>query len=200
MVARCVFLHGNMDRFVQDPNLEIHGEIIEQARKGVESAFEKLYRLYHRSMYNTALRITANRTEAEDVLQESFINAFKNLNSFRGDSTFGAWLKRIVVNNSLNAIRKNNPERWTDEMDQIPDEIFSQERSHFPFSVAQVHQAILQLADGYRTVLSLYLIEGYDHEEISQILKIDENTSKSQLSRAKKKLIQLLNQNYKRNE
>lgn len=186
---------------MQDSHLEIHAEIIERARQGRESAYKELYRLYHRSMFNTAIRITADRAEAEDVLQESFINAFRNLDSFRGESTFGAWLKRIVVNKSLNALRRTIHDEWTDELNQIPEDTGSPSgEDQFSYSVSQVNQAILQLADGYRTVISLYLIEGYDHEEIGQILGIDQNTSKSQLSRAKKKLIQLLEQKFTRHE
>lgn len=186
---------------MQDSNLEIHAEIINRARNGAASAFKELYSLYHRAMFNTAFRITADHAEAEDVLQESFINAFRNLDSFRGDSTFGAWLKRIVVNNSLNSLRRRVHYQLTEELNQIPEESRdSSGDNHFPYSVGQVNQAILQLADGYRTVLSLYLIEGYDHEEIGQILGIDQSTSKSQLSRAKRKLIQLLEQNFTRHE
>lgn len=185
---------------MQESVRNIHADIIERAQRGEEAAFEQLYSLYKRAMFNTALRLTADRAEAEDVLQDSFISAFQHLKSFRGDSTFGAWLKRIVLNKALNAVRKRSQLEWTEELEQVPqqEEIFGEQQ--FPFTVIQVNEAIQQLATGYRTVVSLYLIEGYDHEEIGQILGIDENTSKSQLSRAKKKLIQILNQNFTRHE
>jgi RNA polymerase sigma factor (sigma-70 family) len=144
-------------------------------------------------MYNTALRITHNEEEAQDVLQEAFISAFENLVSYRGDSAFGAWLKRIVVNKAITMVTKRKMERlpedgnW-DVKQEEPIDIFES----FPFTVEKVKNAINALPDGYRNVLSLYLLEGYDHGEISDIMKISESTSKSQLNRSKRKLKELL--------
>jgi RNA polymerase sigma factor (sigma-70 family) len=144
-------------------------------------------------MYNTALRITHNEEEAQDVLQEAFISAFENLVSYRGDSAFGAWLKRIVVNKAITMVTKRKMERlpedgnW-DVKQEEPIDIFES----FPFTVERVKNAISALPDGYRNVLSLYLLEGYDHGEIADIMKISESTSKSQLNRSKKKLKELL--------
>jgi RNA polymerase sigma-70 factor (ECF subfamily) len=144
-------------------------------------------------MYNVAYRIVNDEVEAEDVLQESFINAFNNLDNYRGDSTFGAWIKRIVINKSINYLHKKKMERipeddrWDVKQEEEVD-IFE----GYPFSVEKVRDAIENLPDGYRTVLSLYLLEGYDHGEIAEIMGITESTSKSQFNRAKKKLKEIL--------
>jgi len=144
-------------------------------------------------MYNVGFRIVNNTEEAEDVLQEAFISAFKNLDHYRGDATFGAWLKRIVVNKAINYLKKKRMERFPeDEKWDVKDEAEADEFENFPFSVEKVKNAIESLPDGYRTVLSLYLLEGYDHGEIAEIMGITESTSKSQFNRSKKKLKELL--------
>lgn len=143
-------------------------------------------------MYNVGYRITGNEEDAEDVLQEAFVSAFKSLDHYRGDATFGAWLKRIVVNKSINVIkkRKENVIAQDEEFD-APDE--DAPADYKPeLSVERVRQCMEMLPDGYRSVLSLYLLEGYDHEEIAGIMGITESTSKSQLNRAKRKLKELL--------
>ena len=144
-------------------------------------------------MYNVGYRIVNNTDEAEDVLQEAFISAFRSLENYRGDSTFGAWLKRIVVNKALNQISKRKFERIPeDDQWDVSEEIQKDEFEGFPFTVDKVKRAIELLPDGYRMVLSLYLLEGYDHQEIAEILKITESTSKSQFNRSKKKLREIL--------
>ena len=144
-------------------------------------------------MYNVGYRIVNDTAEAEDVLQEAFISAFRNLGHYRGDSTFGAWLKRIVVNKALNQVSKRKFERIPDDEHwDIGEDIQKDEFENFPFTVDHVKRAIELLPDGYRMVLSLYLLEGYDHQEIADILKITESTSKSQFNRSKKKLKQIL--------
>lgn len=171
----------------------IHHDLIDRCRKGDRIAYQRLYKLYSRSMYNVGYRIVNDSDEAEDVLQEAFISAFNNLESYRGDSSFGAWLKRIVINKAINQVNKRKldrlPEddRW-DVMEEAEVDVFE----GFPFTVESVREAIERLPDGYRSVLSLYLLEGYDHGEIAEILKITESTSKSQFNRAKKKLKELL--------
>lgn len=159
---------------------------------GDRDAHYRLYKLYSKAMYNVWYRITRNQDEAEDVLQESFISAFNNLDHYRGDATFGAWLKRIVVNKAINAVnkKKHEPLPEDDHFD------IAEEETPFEYgdvlTVERVKHAISQLPDGYRTVLSLYLLEGYDHQEIAEIMGISESTSKSQLNRAKNKLRQHL--------
>jgi RNA polymerase sigma factor (sigma-70 family) len=151
-----------------------------------------LYKLYAKSMYNVGYRIVNNTGEAEDVLQEAFISAFRNLDYYRGDASFGSWLKRIVVNKAINVLKKRRPERLPDEEGYDIAEPAVDDNVEFPFTIDQVKRAIGSLPDGYRSVLSLYLLEGYDHSEIAEILGITESTSKSQFNRSKKKLISLL--------
>lgn len=139
-------------------------------------------------MYNVSYRITGREEDAEDALQEAFISAFNNLDGYRGDATFGAWLKRIVVNKSINVLKKRKHELMPDNehWDIAEDESPSDYKESL--SIDRVKKAIEELPDGYRTVLSLYLLEGYDHQEIAEIMSISESTSKSQLNRAKAKL------------
>lgn len=143
-------------------------------------------------MYNTALRIVSDADEAADVLQEAFIDAFKRLESFRQESTFGLWMKQIVVNKSLSALRKRKVvfESISDDQPLALED--DDDDEDVAFKVEKVKIAINQLADGYRVVLTLYLLEGYDHEEIAHILRISENTSRSQFLRAKRKLLEIL--------
>jgi RNA polymerase sigma factor (sigma-70 family) len=145
-------------------------------------------------MFNVGYRITKSEEDAEDVLQEAFISAFRNLDNYRGDATFGAWLKRIVVNKALNALNKRKHELIPDDDGQwdVAEEDSATEYRE-ELTVERVKKAIEKLPDGYRTVLSLYLLEGYDHQEIGEIMGISESTSKSQLNRAKARLKEILN-------
>lgn len=172
--------------------LNIHDELIARCRAGDRSAHYQLYKLYSKSMFNVGYRITRSEEEAEDVLQEAFINAFRNLDSYRGDATFGAWLKRIVINKAINALNKRKHETIPDDekWDVAEEEALPEYREDL--TVERVKEGIEKLPDGYRTVLSLYLLEGYDHQEIGEIMGITESTSKSQLNRAKSKLKELL--------
>ena len=167
-------------------------QLIADCRNGNRQAQATLYRLYAKAMYNTALRIVVDQDEAADVLQEAFIDAFKRLESFRQESTFGLWMKQIVINKSLSALRKRRI--MFEDIDDIQEIVQEDdgEDDAIAFKVEQIKQAINQLADGYRIVLTLYLLEGYDHEEIAHILKISENTSRTQFLRAKRKLLNLL--------
>jgi len=145
-------------------------------------------------MYNTALRILNDTAEAEDVMQESFLEAFRKIDSFREVSSFGAWLKRIVINRSLDTLRKTRNYKSIDEaVEDIPD---SYEEENYleilSYKVDLIRKAIHLLPDNYRLVLSLYLLEGYDHEEISQVLDITNNVSRTRFSRGKQKLIEML--------
>ena len=171
----------------------VHEDIIQRCRQGEDAAYHQLYRLYKRSMYNACFRIVNSKEEAEDVLQESFVSAFRNMEHYRGDSTFGAWLKRIVVNRAITQVKKKKMERFPeDERWDVREELETDIFEGFPCTVEQVTTAIQRLPDGYRMVLSLYLLEGYDHGEIGEILGISESTSKSQFNRSKKKLKELL--------
>lgn len=144
-------------------------------------------------MFNVSCRILNDTGDAEDVLQEAFISAFKNLNSFKGDASFGAWLKRIVINKSLNLIKKRQIDLVSvDTLPEVPIDSEYSEFSETSLSVEKIKEAVKQLPDGYRVVFTMYLFEGYDHAEIAEFLGISESTSKSQFNRSKKKLKEIL--------
>jgi RNA polymerase sigma-70 factor (ECF subfamily) len=136
--------------------------------------------------------------EAEDIMQEAFISAFDRLDTFKGEVSFGAWLKKIVINKSIDALRhkKVRPEEvHASGEDEVKDVFidFEEDNGNDPLPlVNQIKEAMKKLPDGYRVVLTLALLEGYDHEEIAQILSVNESTSRSQLVRAKRKLGELL--------
>lgn len=169
-----------------------HKSIIEACKRGKDRARYELYQLYSKAMYNVCYRIMNNREEAEDMLQEAFTQAFMKLETFRFESSFGAWLKRITVNTCLNAINKKKVELIYCE--EIYDHELPQgkEETEVQFTVANVTKAMEELPKGGRMVFSLYLIEGYDHSEIAQILGITESTSKSQFMRAKRRVVEIL--------
>ena len=178
--------------------MEQHYSIVEACKRGDRKAQFELYRLYSKAMYNISLRMLGSVENAEDVLQNSFIDVFSKLDSFRFESSVGAWIKRIVINNCINYLKKRRLEfsELTENNAFIPSEdlssgsIFS--TSDSPLDVAKIQKAIQQLPDGYRVVFTLYAMEGYDHEEIGSILGVTEATSKSQYSRAKAKLRDIL--------
>ncbi|MHC2990586.1 RNA polymerase [Pontibacter sp. HJ8] len=171
---------------------DVNAQVVKRCREGDNRAQYELYKLYSKAMFNVSMRITNDYAEAEDVLQEAFISAFKNLHSYKGEASFGSWLKKIVVNAAVNAIRKRRSELVPLE-DRITEGIADEEYDdNTEWQVEKVRKAIQRLPDGYRVVLSLYLLEGYDHAEIGEILGISESTSKSQYSRARKKLLDLM--------
>lgn len=165
-----------------------------ECKQGSKKACYELYKLYAKAMLNVAFRIVGNIAEAEDVLQEAFLDAFGKLKDFRQDTTFGLWLKQIVVNRSINLLRKRKLDLIEIDgahLENIPEEQTGDDEQ-VQYQAARVKDAMKQLPDGYRLVISLYLLEGYDHEEIGQILNISENTSRTQFLRAKRKLIEIL--------
>lgn len=168
----------------------IHADLIDQSRKGDVLAQRELYLAYKKAMFNTCYRIVGNYDDAEDVLQDAFVSAFKNLGSYHGEATFGAWLKRIVINKSINFHNKRRMQtvEISEAQENVEDIVVEPDQ----LTVERVKRAIEQLPYGYRTVLSLYLMEGYDHAEIAGILSISESTSKSQYNRAKSKIREIL--------
>lgn len=165
--------------------------IIERCKKGDRTAQTELYRRYYRGMYSVSLRILNHSAEAEDAMQDAFIAAFKQLDTFKGEVTFGSWLKRIVINRSIDLLRKRKIQY--EDISRIPDqkendpEDFSEE-----ITPELVKKAIEMLQDNYRIVLTLFLLEGYDHDEIASILKISNGSSRIIYHRAKEKLKVLL--------
>jgi RNA polymerase sigma factor (sigma-70 family) len=173
---------------------DIHREIIELSKIGNQKAQYQLYRLYSKAMFNICHRMLNNREEAEDLLQDSFSDAFMKLGSFRYESSFGAWLKRIVINKCINWIQKKKiklvfPEGLEEPVQKTETEV---DYENINMEVMKIHQAIGQLPDGYRIIFSLYALEGYDHTEISEITGISESTSKSQYNRAKERIKEIL--------
>jgi len=167
----------------------IHAPLIEECKKGSIKAQYKLYNQYSKAMYNLAYRMMNNREDAEDMLQEAFTECFRRMDTFRYESTFGAWLKSILLNRCINQLRKKKTELvYHDNMPVLSND----EEQEKIYDTDKIFKGIEQLPDGYRIVLTLYLLEGYDHTEISQILQISESTSKSQYSRAKEKLRNIL--------
>ncbi|NCB07285.1 MAG: sigma-70 family RNA polymerase sigma factor [Bacteroidia bacterium] len=164
----------------------IHQDIIDGCREGNQKAQFQLYKLYYKTMYSVSMRIINDEMEAEDVMQEAFLSAFEKIDTYKGEVSFGAWLKKIVVNRSLDHLKKKRVkfEEVSEKTARIPD--YQMEIKEVDVNL--IKKAIQQLPDGYRVVLSLYLIEGYDHEEISQILEISNSASRTQLLRAKNKL------------
>ncbi len=173
---------------------EIHRDIIEQCKAGNSRAQQKLYHLYAKAMYNVCYRMMNNREEAEDQLQESFTEAFVRLESFRFESAFGAWLKRITVNKCINSLKKRKAELVP--VVELPEKPAEEDNDVSGLTTEHIRKALEKLPEGYRVIFSLYLLEGYDHVEISQIMGISEETSKSQYSRARQRMKEILKQDF----
>jgi len=176
--------------------VDIHRGIVEQCMLGSRKAYYALYKLYAKTMFNTCLRILKNRSEAEDMLQEIFTDAFQRLNSYRFESTFGSWLKQITVNRCINELKRKKTElEFLDDIEKVdmPEEKEDRPTEYeLAMNVQNIKKAMKQLPDGSRTIFSLYLLEGYDHTEIAEILHISESTSKSQFMRARQKVKEIL--------
>jgi RNA polymerase sigma factor (sigma-70 family) len=173
--------------------VNIHQDLIDACRKGDRAAQFRIYKLYYKAMFNTSLRIVNDSAEAEDIMQESFLDAFRRLGSYTGEGSFGSWLKRIVVNNSLDSLRKAREFVSIDEVHlDLPEASEESCEEEIMFKVNGVKAAIARLPEEYRVVLSLFLLEGYDHEEISEILHISNQLSRTRYSRARQKLLEIM--------
>lgn len=171
----------------------IHSGLIERSRAGDSKAQMELYKAYYRAMYNTCYRFMKDSMEAEDMMQESFLAAFTKLDTYKGEVSFGAWLKRIVINKCIDALKKRKVDLvYTDSYENNAGADETVTETDYEYTVEQVKEAIESLPDGYRLIVSLYLLEGYDHEEIAEVLSISSSTSRSQFLRAKKKLKEIL--------
>ncbi len=181
---------------LESRNENIHQDLIDACRRGDRNAQFKLYKLYYKAMFNTSLRIVNDTAEAEDIMQESFLDAFQRLDSYAGQGSFGSWLKRIVVNNSIDSLRRV---RDTVSIEQagidLPEEQDDHSEADIRFRVEEVIKAIRQLPEEYRVIVSLFLLEGYDHDEISGILDISNQLSRTRYSRARQKLLLILKEN-----
>lgn len=144
-------------------------------------------------MFNTSLRIVNDAAEAEDIMQESFLDAFQRIDSYTGEGSFGSWIKRIVINRSLDCLRRRKEMVSFEEVEyDMPDQADDFKEEEIQLQVTEIKRAISTLSDDYRVVLSLFLLEGYDHEEISQILNISNQLSRTRYSRARQKLLEIL--------
>ena len=170
-------------------------DIIEKCKRNNRQAQLQLYNQYCDGMYCVAMRFVKDSMEAEDIVQEAFIKAFTKLHQFKAEVTFGSWLKRIVINKSIDLL-KSRKQRLV-ELEEVHLKVVDTPNNDEwlvseTISLDTVKEAIERLPDRYRYVVMLYLIEGYDHQEISEILNISEVASRTQLFRGKEKLQQLL--------
>lgn len=175
---------------IPSESISLELALIEKAKKGDRISQFELYERYYKAMYNCALRILKNETDAEDCMQEAFLKAFKSLKSFDSNQSFGGWIKRIVINECIDDLKS----RKTIDFEKVIEVHYKTNKTNenqLKLEIHKIKQAMTELPDGYRTILSLLLFEGYDHEEIAQILKIKSSTSRSQFQRAKEKLIEI---------
>lgn len=162
--------------------LESH--LIENCIKGERKSQKALYDMYSAKMYSICLRYSKNQMDAEDILQEGFVKLFNNLNRFRGDGSFDGWVRRIFVNTAIEHIRRKSLN--TTAGDGLENTVADRQQNALDnLYEKDIINSSLTLSDGYRTVFNLYAIEGYSHKEIASQLGITESTSKSQFSRAK---------------
>ena len=167
-------------------------ELIKACKKGDRHAQELLYRRYSPRLFGVCLRYASSRQEAEDFLQEGFIKIYRNLYKYQPTGSFSAWLYRLMVNVALEKIRQNQKRKHQMSIDDMPVDPEVSEEIFSGFGARNIIKMVQQLPEGYRIVFNLYVVEGYSHKEIAEILDITESTSKSQLSRAKATLRKLL--------
>lgn len=168
-------------------------QLIEGCKAQRRSAQRELYARFSGQLFATAIRHTNAREDAEDVLQDSFVKIFKHIKSYRQDFSFEGWMRRIVVNTAITHYRRNLKHRHHQDIDEVhatPRDL--ENVSDLEFTADELELAIAQLPIGYRTVFCMYVIEGFKHQEIADKLGVDVNTSKSQLSRARKYLQRVL--------
>lgn len=163
--------------------------LIEECRRGNRKAQMEIYDQYCGMMYSTSLRILNNAAEAEDAMQEAFITAFSRLDDYRGEGSFGGWLRRITVNRAIDMLRKRQDLK---ELNESADTITDEEPEVPLCTHEEIREAVAGLKDADRVVLSLFLFEGYDHNEIAGILGINHNAVRTRYSRARKRLQNLL--------
>lgn len=169
-------------------------DLVEGCKRGKRKAQSQLYNQYCGAMLAIAMRYCENRSEAEDALQDAFINIFKRIKDFEGrrEGSLTAWIKTIVINSALSLNRKNKKHNYTEDVTELriadPDTPSIEEDNSDEEKRQRILNAVQELPAGYRAVFNLYVMEGYSHKEIADILEISENTSKSQLSKARKYL------------
>lgn len=171
----------------------IHQELIDACFENDQKAQFEIYKLYYKAMYNSAFRILNDRMEAEDVMQEAFLDAFRKIQQYDGTATFGAWLKRIVINKSIDVLKKTKNMESLESLEKVIIELEDEDYNEvISYKIDEIRKCMSELPNAYRVILSLYLLEGYDHEEISEIMDISYNASRTKFSRARQKLLLLL--------
>ena len=178
-------------------------DVIRLAQRGDSSAFERLYRMHNRRVYSLCLRMVGNTAEAEDLTQEAFLQLFRKISSFRGESAFSTWLHRLSVNVVLMKLRKKRmPETSLEEATE-PDEESGGPRRDFGTADLQLtgsvdrvnlQRAVEQLPPGYKAIFVLHDVQGYEHNEIAEIMGCSIGNSKSQLHKARMRLRELLHE------
>ncbi|MGD1845567.1 MAG: RNA polymerase sigma factor [Salibacteraceae bacterium] len=168
-------------------------QLVEQCLKGNAFAQRRLYDQYSELLMGVCLRYMGSRELAQDVLQEGFIRVFRKLDTYKGEGALGAWIRRIMVNTALEHLRKLKKQEMTADFQEADYLIPEREQTLSGIGAKEIMQLIQQLPVGYRTVLNLYAVEGYNHREIAEQLGISEGTSKSQYSRARNLLKKMLN-------
>jgi RNA polymerase sigma-70 factor (ECF subfamily) len=178
--------------------VNIHQELIDRCRENDRNAQFRIYKLYYKAMYNTALRILNNDQDAEDIMQEAFLDAFRKIDTYQGDATFGSWLKRIVVNKSIDMIKKRKDllSIEAEDINLQEEDMHEDSVEVLSYKIEKIKEAIFELPDQYRVILSLHLLEGYDHEEIAEILDIKYGTVRTRYSRSRQKLLAYLKKSY----
>ncbi|MEN8125525.1 MAG: sigma-70 family RNA polymerase sigma factor [Bacteroidota bacterium] len=172
--------------------IDLQSDLIVKCKLNNTKAQMKLYDMYCTAMYNTAYNIVNREAEAQDIMQESFIKAFKSISTYNGEASFGSWLKRIVINNSLDLLKKKKIETISIDDHKVAVAEDDNWEIEEKIPIKFIFECIEKLPLKYKNVVKLYLLEGYDHQEVSQILKISEVASRSQLFRGKNKLKELL--------
>ena len=168
-------------------------QVIELCKKGNPDSQRQLYARYSPMMFSVALRYTNARIDAEDVLQEAWIKVFRHIKSFSEHNSFEGWLRRIVVNTAITHYRRNQKHQFQFDIEDVhatPQDV--EAFKELEYTKEELEKAIAQLPKGYGTVFKMYVIDGFKHKEIADELGIDLNTSKSQLSRARKYLQEVL--------
>ncbi len=168
--------------------------LIDQCKAGQRTAQRELYERYSRAMYNICTRMLGSTADAKDALQDAFVDCFRSIDKFEGQSTFGAWLRRIVINRCITMLNKRKKLNWValEERLEPVDDTANEQDEKPKWTPEMVNDAIKQLPIKARTVFTLFCLEGYDHQEISTILKISKGTSKSQYNRARQLLRDIL--------
>lgn len=176
-------------RFLNRANSNELALLLDACKNGVEKAQLQLYQLYFKAMFNTAFRIVKEDALAEDIMQESFLAAFEKLDQYKAEVSFGAWLKKIVINKSISEYRKKVKKHWLSiDESRVHEPINDQSTEDHTEKTKWIYNKIKGLNERYAMTLTLNLIEGYDYKEIAEILEITEGTSRTLLSRAKDKL------------